>query len=96
LLLLAGMQAFACGAVELQLQAWGGTAEEMAAVGRSLYGLDDRIVVKVPITLAGVRAANALGEEGIPFTLTGKQAATPGGVLCFASRAGVRGEAAAE
>ncbi|GAB4819137.1 hypothetical protein N2152v2_006183 [Parachlorella kessleri] len=64
-------EAFSCGAAELQLQAWGRTAGQLADVGKKLFDIDDRIVVKVPITLEGVKAAKVLDEEDVPFTLTG-------------------------
>lgn len=48
-------------------------------MGRDLFGIDDRIVVKLPITIEGVKAAKVLSDEGIPFTLTGR-ACTQGAV----------------
>lgn len=66
------LQAFRSGAQELQLQAWGATAREMAAIGRDLYGIDDRVVVKLPITFAGIQAAKVLTDDAVPFTLTGQ------------------------
>ena len=65
-------EAFDLGAAELQLQAWGSTPRELYNCGMDLYALDDRIVVKVPITLTGLKAARLLSFDGVPFTLTGE------------------------
>ncbi|EIE27334.1 putative transaldolase [Coccomyxa subellipsoidea C-169] len=64
-------QAFSLGAQELQLQAWGGTAGRLYSVGLDLAALDTRIVVKLPITDAGVEAAGLLRSQGVRLTLTG-------------------------
>lgn len=55
----------------MQLQAWGTNASEFASVGRALHALDKRVVVKLPITLDGVKAAKVLHNSGISVTLTG-------------------------
>lgn len=56
---------------ELQLQAWGSTPAEIYSCGMDLYELDSRVVVKVPLTLDGLKAVHMLGNDGVPFTLTG-------------------------
>lgn len=70
-------QAWELGARELQVQAWGGSADALTAVGAALARLDaaDRIVVKLPATRDGVAAAAALCARGVRVTLTG--AASP-------------------
>ena len=65
------MQAFSLGAQELQLQAWGSTAGRLYSVGLDLAAIDTRIVVKLPITDAGVEAAGLLRSQGVRVTLTG-------------------------
>ena len=40
-------------------------AEEMVLEGRALAGVDDRVVVKIPITPAGLRAIARLHGEGV-------------------------------
>lgn len=68
-------RAFDLGAAELQLQTWGGTADALAAAGLELAAIDARVVVKVPITRAGVTAGVRLVAEGARVTLTGVYAA---------------------
>ncbi|MEB3200075.1 MAG: transaldolase family protein [Synechococcaceae cyanobacterium] len=66
-------EALALGAQELHLQAWGGTAEAFASCGRQLAALaPGAIVVKLPLTQAGVLAARSLqgGPEPCRITLT--------------------------
>ena len=65
------MQAWSLGAKELQLQAWGSSAAKMYSVGLDLAGIDNRVVVKLPITDAGVEAAALLKKQGVLVTLTG-------------------------
>jgi transaldolase len=50
-------------------------AEGMVAEGRRLAGLHDNIVVKVPLTEAGLRACRELRGHGIPVNVT----------LCFSA-----------
>lgn len=58
-----------CG--ELHLQAWGATGEDLLGRGRALWALDpERVVVKLPLTDPGLRAARMLLEEGARVTLT--------------------------
>ena len=56
---------------ELQLQAWGLTWSDIYSTGLDLYEMDQRIVVKVPMTGPGVRAAYRLLQDDVPVTLTG-------------------------
>ena len=70
------MQAWSLGAKELQLQAWGSSAAKMYSVGLDLAGIDNRVVVKLPITDAGVEAAALLKKQGVLFTLTGRRLGT--------------------
>lgn len=64
-------QAFELGAKEVQLQTWGTTANSLVKTGFILAGIDQRVVVKVPITKVGTEAASKLIAEGIRVTLTG-------------------------
>jgi transaldolase len=68
-------QAWALGAQELHLQAWGGSAAALYSAGLDLAAIDPRIVVKVPATAAGVEAASLLKGAGAAVTLTGLVAA---------------------
>lgn len=61
---------------ELHLQAWGGTDGDLLACGQTLLALDpDRVVVKLPLTESGLRAAHVLLAEGARVTLTACYAA---------------------
>ncbi len=51
------------------------TAEEMVSEGRRLTQIASNIVVKVPLTLEGLKACNILSSEGIRVNVT----------LCFSS-----------
>lgn len=64
-------EAFQLEVQELQLQAWGTTAAEMYSCGMDLMDVDTRIVVKLPITLEGAKAARRLISDGVPVTMTG-------------------------
>ncbi|KAI3438027.1 hypothetical protein D9Q98_000470 [Chlorella vulgaris] len=64
-------EAFALEVEELQLQAWGPTAGDMYACAMDLADLDSRIIVKLPITLEGAKAARKLIKQGAPVTMTG-------------------------
>lgn len=56
---------------EFQVQTWGGSSDEMWKNGIALAKYDpDVIVVKVPATFEGIKAANALVADGIRVTLT--------------------------
>lgn len=64
-------QATSRGAVELQLQAWGSTDAELYSRALDLYELEpSMIVVKLPMTMAGLKAAYRLVDDEVPFTLT--------------------------
>jgi transaldolase len=59
------------GVGELHLQAWGADAASLEACGAALAALaPGRITVKLPVTEAGLRAAQALIPAGIPVTFT--------------------------
>ena len=62
--------ALAHGIEELQVQTWGTDAAPLVRNGLALAALSPRIVVKVPVTLEGVRAVAALHREGVRTTLT--------------------------
>lgn len=64
-------QAFNVGAKEVQLQTWGTSVEALVNTGKLLAAIDDRIVVKVPITQIGAQAASQLIKQKIRITLTG-------------------------
>ena len=62
-------RAIACQ--ELHLQAWGSTEAELLACGQELLAMDpQRVVVKLPLTDPGLRAANHLLKAGERVTLT--------------------------
>jgi len=65
-----GDQAFALGAREIHLQAWGEGEDELVSCGRKLATLAPQVAVKVPATDEGLRAARRLIGEDIPVTLT--------------------------
>ena len=62
--------AIGLGVREIQVQTWGNETARLLANGLALAGIDSRVVVKVPVTLDGVRAARALHEAGVRTTLT--------------------------
>ena len=56
---------------EFMCQAWGSTADEMYDVGMQLSQIDrDRIVIKVPVTMEGTKAAARLIHNGVRVCLT--------------------------
>jgi len=64
-------QAFALGADEFMLQAWGENTAALIASGLALSeGNRENLVVKVPVTAAGTEAAAALIEAGVRVCLT--------------------------
>ena len=63
--------AFALGAQEIHLQTWGTQTSALLYTGQQLAEIDDRVVVKVPITQVGCTAAAQLMAAGIRVTLTG-------------------------
>ena len=69
---------------EFQVQTWGEDSDEMWKNGIALARLDpERVVVKVPVTLEGIKAANALVVDGVRVTMTAAYA--PHQVLVAAS-----------
>ena len=62
--------AFDLGANEIHLQAWGSEMEQMLKIARELARIDQRVMVKVPITPAGILCARKLIAEGSNVTLT--------------------------
>ncbi len=64
-------KALSLGVSELHLQAWGANAEALETCATSLAALaPGMVIVKLPITAAGLRAAKPLISSGIPITLT--------------------------
>ena len=55
---------------QLQIQAWGASSAKLLSTGLALAALDDRVVVKVPATRAGLEAAARLKDAGARVTLT--------------------------
>jgi transaldolase len=58
---------------EFMLQAWGGERDALVHTGAAIAALDlgkDRIVVKLPLTPAGVAAARILGKDGARICMT--------------------------
>ncbi len=62
--------AFKLDANEIHLQAWGCEMEQMLKIARELARIDQRVMVKVPITPAGILCARKLIAEGSNVTLT--------------------------
>jgi transaldolase len=62
--------AFDLGAKEVQLQTWGTSVDSLVKTGKLLAAIDDRVVVKVPITKVGTESASELSAQGIRITLT--------------------------
>ena len=60
---------------EVHVQAWGTHAPSLIESGRALAAIDPRVVVKVPVTEAGIRAVAALHARGIRTTVTAVYAA---------------------
>jgi transaldolase len=58
------------GIHEVHLQTWGTTADEMFEHGVALAAINHRVVVKVPITRAGVAAVRRLQTREIRTTFT--------------------------
>ncbi|MEM9448356.1 MAG: transaldolase family protein [Cyanobacteria bacterium P01_E01_bin.6] len=61
-------QAFALGAEEMQMQTWGNTVDDLVNTGRAIADIDQRVVVKVPITKTGTEAASQLITNGVRVT----------------------------
>lgn len=63
--------AISLGCEELQLQAWGASPDDLLACAKALWALaPERIVVKLPLTQAGLLAARPLVAAGERVTLT--------------------------
>ena len=62
--------ALAAGAQVVFLQTWGSTVAELSDHAHELRDLDPRVVVKVPVTPAGVAVAAALEAAGTPTLVT--------------------------
>jgi transaldolase len=58
------------GATKVFLQSWGATADILVTHGRELRALGDMVIVKVPVTEHGIRAAARLESEGTPVLVT--------------------------
>jgi transaldolase len=64
-------QAIAWGAREIHMQVYAADAEGMLEEARQLLAIDpERVVVKIPATPAGYRAAARLGHDNCRVTLT--------------------------
>lgn len=64
-------EALCLGSQELHLQAWGSTAEELLDCSRALWAFaPERVVVKLPLTEAGLLAASFLLQDGGRVTMT--------------------------
>ncbi|MFN9619246.1 MAG: transaldolase family protein [Synechococcaceae cyanobacterium] len=64
-------EAFSLGARELHLQTWGTDVTTATAHGLALARIDpSRVLVKVPVTLAGAETARRLIAEGVSVTFT--------------------------
>lgn len=63
-------KALSLGVQEVQLQTWGDSTQTLVTTGRALAKIDQRVVVKVPITQLGTEAATVLIAENIRVTLT--------------------------
>ncbi|MEA2575406.1 MAG: transaldolase [Chloroflexia bacterium] len=61
---------FALGAKEMHVQTYADDAESIVREGQELAALDSRIVVKIPATAAGFKAASQLSGMGLRVTLT--------------------------
>eukprot|EP00622_Pseudochattonella_farcimen_P006247 FR742026.1.p1 GENE.FR742026.1~~FR742026.1.p1 ORF type:complete len:241 (+),score=15.83 FR742026.1:85-723(+) len=55
---------------EFMVQAWGESCSNLVECGRTLASVDDRLVVKVPLTREGVRAAAHLTKDGARICMT--------------------------
>ena len=65
------MGKFNRAAKEVQIHTWGTTVDSLVKTGKLLAAIDERIVVKVPITKIGTEAASKVIAEKIRITLTG-------------------------
>jgi transaldolase len=67
--------ALAHGIEELQVQSWGTETGNLVRHGLAVAALSPRVVIKVPVTLEGVRAVAELHRAGVRTTLTAVYAA---------------------
>ena len=59
------------GCDEFMCQAWGSSADEMYAIGMKLSAIDrDRVVIKVPVTFEGSKAASKMIDSNVRVCLT--------------------------
>lgn len=58
------------GARTVFVQTWGEGADELVERGRWIRSLGDDVVVKVPVTAAGLQATARLSGEGVPVLAT--------------------------
>jgi transaldolase len=66
-----GRTAVAVGLREIHLQVFADDADGMVTDAKVLHALDPgHVVVKIPATPAGFRAARVLAQEGMPITVT--------------------------
>ena len=66
------IEAFELGAKEFHAQVWGNSVAEFVTVGQKLAAIyPHKLVVKVPITDIGIKAAKHLALDKIPLTFTG-------------------------
>lgn len=63
-------QAFDFDLQEVQIQTWGSSVAELVERAEAIAAIDNRIIVKVPVTQMGTTAAAQLIAQGIPITLT--------------------------
>ena len=63
-------KAFSWGAKEFMAQAWGGDVGTMVEHGLQIASIDPRVVVKVPVTAAGLEAATFLRAQGVRICTT--------------------------
>ncbi len=68
-------EALACGLEEVQIQSWGTETDKLVRNGLAVAALSPRVVIKVPITLDGIRAVAELHRHGVRTTLTAVYAA---------------------
>jgi len=64
------MAAFSLGANEFMAQAWGGDVGSLVEHGLQIASIDPRVVVKVPVTAAGLEAATVLRAQGVRICTT--------------------------
>ena len=58
------------GARTVFVQAWGNDADELERRGRELRAIDERVLVKLPATAAGLTATARLAADDIPVLVT--------------------------